>query len=166
MSSFSPLTITSMLSKDLNLLDVLWIFTFSKPLYRTARPPPPLFFLGADIILYPKSSISDNLAWSSSLSQLSCNRHMSQLSSCKYSITSTVLLPLGRKAEGALLWACPSVHRHFRFLAVQGAFLQQLSAFLICRLVITLFCGSFNDLKNISFLRSKPTKLGKENMLF
>ena len=39
-----------------------------------------------------------------------------------------------------------------QFLAVQGPFLHQLSPFLVCRLVITLFCGRFNDFgKNLIF---------------
>ena len=75
-------------------------------------------------------------------------------------------LPLGRKAEGVLLWACPSLRRHFTFLAVQGAFLHQLSLFLVCGLVIRLFCGSFNDFEKISFFGSKTAKLGTENMHF
>ena len=60
----------------------------------------------------------------------------------------------------------PSVCRHFTLLAVQGAFLHQLSPFLVCRLVIRLFCGSFNDFEKISFFGSKTAKLGTENMHF
>ena len=39
----------------------------------------------------------------------------------------------------------PSLRRHFTIFAVQGAFIHQLSSFLVCRLVITLFCESLND---------------------
>ena len=60
----------------------------------------------------------------------------------------------------------PSVCRHFTLLAVQGEFLHQLSPFLVCRLGIRLFCGSFNDFEKISFFGSKTAKLGTENMHF
>ena len=53
-----------------------------------------------------------------------------------------------------------------QFLAVQGTFLHQLSPFLVCRLVLTLFCGSFNIFLKIPFLGSKTAKLGTENMHF
>ena len=60
----------------------------------------------------------------------------------------------------------PSLRGHFRFLAVRGTFLHQLSPFLVCRLVITLFYGSFNDFEEISFLGSKTVKVGTENIHF
>ena len=57
----------------------------------------------------------------------------------------------------------PSVCRHFTLLAVQGAFLHQLSPFLVCRLVIRLFCGSFNDFeKNLIFwVKNGKIRYGK-----
>ena len=42
-----------------------------------------------------------------------------------------------------------------QFLAVQGPFFHQYYNFCFFRLVIRLFCGSFNDFQKISFLGSK-----------
>ena len=53
-----------------------------------------------------------------------------------------------------------------QFLAVQGVFLHLASPFLVCRLVLTLFYGRFNDFEKISLLGSKTAKLGTENMHF
>ena len=53
-----------------------------------------------------------------------------------------------------------------QFLAVQGVFLRQLLPFLVCRLVITLFYGSFNNFEKIMFLGSKTAKLGAKNLHF
>ena len=44
------------------------------------------------------------------------------------------------------------------FLAVQGLFLIQISPFLVCRLVIKLFCGRFNNFGEIPFLGPKTAR--------
>ena len=53
-----------------------------------------------------------------------------------------------------------------QFFAVHGAFLHLAPPFLVGRLVITLFYGSFIDFEKISFLGSKTAKLGTENKHF
>ena len=74
------------------------------------------------------------------------------------------------KSRRVLLWACPSVPpsvcRHFTFFRVQGAFLHQISPFLVCRLVIKLFCGSFNDFGEIPFLGLKRRAVYRKYAIF
>ena len=41
---------------------------------------------------------------------------------------------------------------------MQGVFIHQISPFLVCRLVIKLFCGSFNDFGEILLLGPKTRK--------
>ena len=53
-----------------------------------------------------------------------------------------------------------------QFLAVQGVFLHIAPPFLVCRLVITLFYGSFNDFDKNHILGSKTAKLGTKNLHF
>ena len=79
----------------------------------------------------------------------------------------TGFYPSAEKPKGYCYEQCvsPSVRRHFTLLAVHGAFLQ-LSPFLVCRFVITLFIGSFKDFEKIPFLGSKTAKLGTENIHF
>ena len=64
-----------------------------------------------------------------------------------------LFLPLGKRPKGIAMnmSVSPLLRGHFSFRAVQGAFLLQISPFLVCRLIIKLFCGSFNDFekKNI-----------------
>merc|ERR1712055_28506 len=47
---------------------------------------------------------------------------------------------------------------NFTFFSVQGVFLHQISPFWDCRLVIKLFCGSFNDFGEIPLLGPKTRK--------
>ena len=47
---------------------------------------------------------------------------------------------------------------NFTFFSVQGVFIHQISPFLVCRLVIKLFCGSFNDFGEIPFLGPKTAR--------
>ena len=62
------------------------------------------------------------------------------------------------KSRRGIVMITVSVCGHFSFRAVQGAFLHQSSPFLVCRLVIKLFCGSFNDFGEIPFLGPKTAR--------
>ena len=81
--------------------------------------------------------------------------------------SDNTFLPLGKKPKGYCYEHVrpslppsvpPSVRGHFSFRAVQGAFLHQSLPFLVCRLVIKLFCGSFNDFGEIPFLGPKTAR--------
>ena len=49
---------------------------------------------------------------------------------------------------------------------MQGVFFHQISPFLVCRLVIKLFCGSFNDFGEIPFFGAKNGAVRSKNMPF
>merc|ERR1712055_1189615 len=51
-----------------------------------------------------------------------------------------------------------AIFLNFTFFTLQGVFLHQISPFLVCRLVIKLFCGSFNDFGEIPFLGPKTAR--------
>merc|ERR1711954_218477 len=51
-----------------------------------------------------------------------------------------------------------AIFRNFTFFSVQGVFIHQISPFLVFRLVIMLFCGSFKDFGEIPFLGPKTAR--------
>ena len=70
----------------------------------------------------------------------------------------------GQKRQNEVLNIC--IFSTNQFLAVQGAFLRQSLPFLVCRLVITLFYGGFDNFAKIMFLGSITAKLSAHNKHF
>ena len=60
----------------------------------------------------------------------------------------------------------PSLREVFSFFAVQAAFLHLTSPFLVCRLQIKSFWGSFNDFEKFPYFGSKTANFVTENIHF